>query len=146
MMSTSVSCLFQLLTQSVPQFPNGVQDPLSYHGGCPVIRGTKLAANLWTWSGIRPEYDGAPQRPGVEKKASSHPEQKKAVFRNTGKDERFRNAEIYYDEDGFFGKLGFGDDPVHVNTYESHVWNVKVDGKTLQTFVIDKRDVQTFEI
>lgn len=28
------------------QFPNGEQDPKSFHGGCPVLGGTKWAANL----------------------------------------------------------------------------------------------------
>ena len=118
---------------------------MSFHGGCPVLRGTKLAANLWTWSGIRPEYDGAPRK--FEEPAAASPEQIQAVFRNTGKDARFKNAEVYYDEDGFFGKLEFGDDPVYVNTYVGHRWNIKVDGKTLQSFVIDENgDKQTFEV
>lgn len=118
---------------------------MSFHGGCPVLRGTKLAANLWTWSGIRPEYDGAPRK--FEEPPKAVPNQINAVFRNTGKDDRFKNAEVYYDEDGFFGKLGFNDEPVYVNTYVGHRWNIKVDGKTLQSFVIDENgDKQTFEV
>ena len=33
------------------QVPNGAVDPASEHGGCPVLRGTKYAVNLWLWSG-----------------------------------------------------------------------------------------------
>ena len=30
--------------------PNGQFDPNSFHGACPVIKGTKWAANKWIWS------------------------------------------------------------------------------------------------
>ena len=33
------------------QLPSGRPDPTSEHGGCPVLNGTKWAANLWVWSG-----------------------------------------------------------------------------------------------
>jgi hypothetical protein len=29
------------------QHPSGLMDPMSQHGGCPVLDGTKWAANLW---------------------------------------------------------------------------------------------------
>ncbi|CAK4632096.1 unnamed protein product [Aphanomyces euteiches] len=32
------------------QKPNGEVDPMSRHGGCPVLEGTKWAANLWVWN------------------------------------------------------------------------------------------------
>jgi len=32
------------------QKPSGELDPLSKHGGCPVLSGTKWAANLWIWN------------------------------------------------------------------------------------------------
>ena len=32
------------------QFPNGEQDFMSKHGGCPVLKGQKWAANLWVWN------------------------------------------------------------------------------------------------
>ena len=135
------------------QFANGTVDPLSYHGGCPVLRGTKLAANLWTWSAIRPEFDGGPIRDGaviendaedddseteVSSTSSSSSPSVHVTFENSGNDERFRNAELYYDEAGFFGGLGFDDKPISVNTYPGHVWNIK-DKATkvvLQTFII----------
>ena len=33
------------------QHPDGAQDMAALHGGCPVISGTKWAANLWVWNG-----------------------------------------------------------------------------------------------
>jgi hypothetical protein len=141
------------------QFPNGTLDPLSKHGGCPVLRGTKLAANLWTWSAIRPEFEGGPQRLDViddeedEGDDSSSddmtPKAIRASFRNLGIDERFRSAKLYYDEDGYFGDIGFNNDPIHVNTYAGHRWNVKdaTTNEVLETFVIaDVNENQSFEV
>ena len=34
------------------QHPDGVHDPSSLHGGCPVLEGTKWAANLWIWNKV----------------------------------------------------------------------------------------------
>ena len=56
-----------------------------------------------------------------------------------------RNAKLYF-QDTFWGNLGFGDPPLNVNTYEGHQWNVKVDEKTVITFVIDKRAQQPYTI
>mmetsp|Transcript_29587 Transcript_29587/g.41243 ORF Transcript_29587/g.41243 Transcript_29587/m.41243 type:complete len:94 (+) Transcript_29587:1008-1289(+) len=35
------------------QDSNGNLDSKSLHGGCPVISGTKWAANLWVWNNCR---------------------------------------------------------------------------------------------
>ena len=35
------------------QRADGTIDPLSKHGGCPVLEGTKWAANVWVWNGPR---------------------------------------------------------------------------------------------
>lgn len=32
------------------QHPDGSEDKKSKHGGCPVLDGTKWAANLWVWN------------------------------------------------------------------------------------------------
>jgi hypothetical protein len=38
------------------QHPDGRVDLSSLHGGCPVLQGTKWAANLWVWNGPRMPY------------------------------------------------------------------------------------------
>ena len=56
-----------------------------------------------------------------------------------------RNAELFF-QDTFWGKFGYDAEPLNVNTYEGHQWNVKVDGDTVETFVIDKRPIQRYTI
>jgi hypothetical protein len=48
-------------------------------------------------------------------------------------------AQLFY-ESSYWGNLGPDDDPLRVNTYEGHVWNVKVDGDTVKTIVIKEKD------
>ena len=71
--------------------------------------------------------------------------QKKASFTNTKENESMRNAELFF-QDTFWGKLGYDAEPLNVNTYEGHQWNVKVGGETVETFVIDKRPIQKYTI
>lgn len=124
------------------QYPNGTVDKSSYHGACPVLNGTKLAANLWTWSGIRPEYDGAPLKKTVSDTTANviqSSTEVKAIFRNDKKDPIYHNAQLFYDNDIFFGNIGINDKPISVNTYIGHIWNVK-DKDTqniLITFVVE---------
>jgi len=99
------------------------------------------------WSAPRPEYKLAPRLRPEEDANQTQYKQLRALFRNTGKDPRFNhNTKVYYKEDTFFGNLGPNDPPVSVNTYHNHVWNIKVDGETLQTFVISEEEQQEFEV
>jgi len=135
------------------QLPNGKPDKASLHGGCPVLGDDpKWAANLWVWNAPRGGYPGSPVNEDVVKKnrakgakEEDYPGKKHAMFTNRGDDSRFKNAKLHF-QDTFWGDLGFGDPPLAVNTYEGHVWNVMVDGKTLQSFVIDKRPDQAYFI
>jgi len=126
------------------QHPNGEPDNASLHGGCPVLDGTKWGANLWVWNGPRGGYPDAPtnkevvERNRKENKNADAPtgyEQLHATFRNTGKDPLFQKAELYFQET-FWGKIGWGDPALSVNTYEGHEWNVQVDGDVKETWVI----------
>lgn len=96
---------------------------------------------MWVWNAPRAEFEHAPFRPGMEKEAKGQFNQIKAKFRNTGKDPRFKDAELYYDESGFFGLLG-PNQQVDVNTYRTHVWNIKSKstGEILKQIVIDTDD------
>lgn len=132
------------------QHPNGEADKNSKHGGCPVLKGSKWAANLWIWNAPRQDYEGAPLREdliakGYKPVKKEGPQQLKAVFKNSMSDPSTRNAELYF-EAMLWGDLGFSANPIHVNTYEGHRWNVRVDGKIIKEFVIGGGAVQVFEI
>jgi 2OG-Fe(II) oxygenase superfamily len=133
------------------QYPNGEQDPWSYHGGCPVTSNiSKYAANLWTWSGIRPEFEGAPLKRGrtIDEIQSKENKQLRATFSNIRKHADYDNAQLFYNENIFFGNLGPDDNPITVNTYKGHVWNVKdkQTEKILATFVVDGSAEQVFSV
>lgn len=132
------------------QHPNGEEDRSSLHGACPVLGEDvqKWAANLWVWNGPRNGYSGAPINPDFEGStvSATPPGQLKATFINTGKDPMFKDVDIYF-QDTFWAPIGFGTEPVYVNTYEGHEWNIRnKQGVTLRQFIIKKEQVQTFRI
>merc|ERR1712048_741083 len=111
------------------QKPNGERDDQSLHGGCPVIRGEKWAANLWVWNTPRQGYPGSPmnefhknfaQKSNVQQQQQEVEEhsipQKKASFRNSGKNPAYARANLYY-ETTFWDKLRPGAAAIWVNTY-----------------------------
>jgi hypothetical protein len=65
------------------QYPDGVLDRNSLHGACPVIEGTKWAANLWIWNKVRLGYAGAPRKQGAK---AYDPNQAVSRDRLVGKD------------------------------------------------------------
>ena len=65
-----------------------------------------------------------------------------AYFTNTKVDPKMRNAELYF-ENKFWGKIGFGDEPLGANTYSGHEWNIKVDGKIVKSWIISDEDGET---
>ena len=76
---------------------------------------------------------------GGTKTTVSHTNMKiSGKFVNSGNDETMDNAELFY-EDTFWGRLGKGDPELSVNTYQGHTWNVKVNGKTVTTWVISEK-------
>jgi hypothetical protein len=104
----------------------------------------KYAANLWVWNTPRDGYSGNPKNPNfkgekevetMEKVTEDYPGRVGGTFTNSGKDPAMQYAKLYY-VDLFWADLGFGDVDVRVNTYPGHVWNVKVDGKTVHRFEI----------
>lgn len=74
---------------------------------------------------------------------SNAPAKKHVTFTNEGKSHEFDNAELFY-EDSFWAKLGTGDPPQAVHSYEGQVWNVKVDGKVVKTYVVNKEAKQMY--
>jgi len=82
----------------------------------------------------------------VDEKPKDAPKQIKAIFRNSGDNPMFKEAELFWDSKQSWGKLGHGDDPLVAYTYEAHKWTVKVDGEFVRTFVIGSDPEQTFVI
>ncbi|KAG7357547.1 2(OG)-Fe(II) oxygenase superfamily protein [Nitzschia inconspicua] len=128
------------------QHPNGEMDRNAKHGGCPVLNGTKWAANLWVWNTPRKGYKGAPIRDDVDPATLSDngPKQLFATFVNTGKDPTMANAELYY-ESQKWGPL-HPDKPLRANTYEGHRWNVRVGDEVVTSWVIGNEQKQQFVI
>merc|ERR1719499_628614 len=126
------------------QYPNGEADEFSRHGGCPVLKGTKWAANLWVWNAPRGGYPGAPLNPkfsgqeGLQK--SSGPQQLQATFTNTGQDETFANADLYYEET-YWGPLSHNSPSLSVNTFKGHNWYLKSsDGRVFKHWLITGKE------
>jgi len=46
----------------------------------------------------------------------------------------------FFYEDQFWGKMGKDDSTLSINTYEGHVWNVKVDGIIVKTWAIKEKN------
>ena len=134
------------------QLPDGTEDKLSLHGGCPVLNGTKWAANLWVWNAPRPEFQGAPLKKPLDDDstliANEESPYKKviATFENSGDDPRLDQAQLFFEE-SFFADLSKGES-VRVNTFESHVWHIVTrDGETLHTMTITgERDTESFVV
>jgi hypothetical protein len=81
-----------------------------------------------------------------KKKGAPLPKQLKATFTNTGTDPAFKEAELYYDESGYWGKIGHGDTPLISYTFPGHKWNIKVDGKFVKQFITGDDNEQEFNI
>lgn len=128
------------------QLPNGQEDPASLHGGCPVLEGEKWAANLWVWNTPREDFPGAPMKEGakIAETARTHPKLL-ASFKNSGREESMKTAELWYDEAMYWGKLG-PNQSLSSNTFEGHRWNVRVNGKVVKSWVIGSDAKQYFEI
>ena len=113
---------------------------------------TLYVTDLWVWNAPRNGFPGSPRNQDVidrnraAGKPSPHePQQLHASFTNTKSDESMKNAVLFF-QDTFWGKLGFGDPPLYVNTYKGHEWNVKVDDVTVKKFVIDDTPQQSYTI
>lgn len=126
------------------QHPNGELDNNSLHGACPVLNDQKYAANLWVWNTPRVGFAGSPIKKKFQEEEGaavvfSGNMKINGVFSNSGEDPMMDQAELLY-MDTFWGKLGKNDPDVSVNTYQGHVWNVKVDGKIVKTWEIHEKD------
>ncbi|GMH83131.1 hypothetical protein TL16_g09493 [Triparma laevis f. inornata] len=139
------------------QHPDGRKDDASMHGGCPVlVKKQKWAANLWVWNAPRLGYPEAPVK--ADRNANGKKKQKKVAadpraadqqdqqvhvtFKNRGNDATFKNGVLFYEE-SFWGNLHPGQQH-SVNSFEGHIWNVKVNDKVVKTWIVGKDKVQVF--
>lgn len=84
----------------------------------------------------RDGYPGNPKNPRFTGTPKKDDGKKLGIFRNLGTNEAFKNAELYY-QDQFWDKLGPDRGDVRVNTYNGHVWNLRVDGEVVKTWTIE---------
>lgn len=100
------------------QKPNGELDPMSLHGGCPVLEGTKWGANLWVWNKRRFGLD----------EANGGAKEFTVTFQNPTE----HAVELYWSSTLMstiapHGKALF-------TTFDGHKWTIKRDGRVLLEF------------
>lgn len=121
------------------------------------------------WNTPRQGFAGSPVKVGMEENVQDQqPSQLKATFLNSGTNPAFETAELYYDESGYWGKIGHGEGPLVAYTYRGHKvrlqsakycrtkfsvscfnsgqWNIKVGDKFVKQFVIGSDEIQEFTI
>lgn len=108
------------------QTPTAHLDPSSYHGGCPVIHGTKWAANVWIWNRKRPSFSNS----GKKKTAGDG-------MAMTVLNSKMFPVDLYWiDYKGkpvHFHKIEPGSE-YKVNTHVGHKWIVKRGNSVLKQF------------
>ena len=114
------------------QSPTGQLDPMSYHGGCPVIQGEKWASNVWIWNRKRPVFDSADKK-------QVDGNDLKLIFLNT----KTYTIEVYWKS--YDGPLKYFDvilpgQSYSVDTYTGHVWVIKnkESGEEMETHTAAK--------
>jgi 2OG-Fe(II) oxygenase superfamily len=135
------------------QLPDGKVDNLSIHGGCPVIHGTKWAANLWVWNGPRNGYmirdpeTGLMRRKRPEERASEQEADIGNSVESNARSASFtsidvENAAIYW-EDQLWSKMEVGH-KIDVNTFVGHKWNIRVNGEHVLLWTISTKEGRQF--
>ncbi|RLN75213.1 hypothetical protein BBJ28_00024573 [Nothophytophthora sp. Chile5] len=108
------------------QKPNGQLDPLSLHGGCPVLDGTKWGANLWVWNKRRYGLDGDPNGPEIKFSV---------VFENPTS----REVGVYWSST-LMTTLAANGGSIVYTTYTGHKWTVKDGDRVVLEFMGDAED------
>ncbi|DAZ94226.1 TPA: hypothetical protein N0F65_001076 [Lagenidium giganteum] len=110
------------------QKPNGELDPMSLHGGCPVLDGTKWGANLWVWNKRRYGLDDA----GTTNSKFS------VVFQNPTQ----HTVEVFWSST-LMTTLDPGNKKLY-QTYNDHKWTIKSkSGRVLLEFAGKAEDGDT---
>ncbi|KAE9019607.1 hypothetical protein PR003_g13292 [Phytophthora rubi] len=104
------------------QKPNGELDPMSLHGGCPVLEGTKWGANLWVWNKRRHGLD-------VDDTAC------KVTFTNPTP----REVGVYW-SGTLMTTLAANGGSIVYNSFTGHQWVLKDGDNILLDFLVDAKD------
>ena len=116
------------------QHPDGVHDSASLHGGCPVLNGTKWAANLWIWNKVRLGYPAAPRKMGAKAWNEKSGIGRDRLIKNPAKAEEDAARKVIFANRSrktvklhwgtqFFADLAPGQE-LSVNSFVGHKWNV----------------------
>lgn len=108
------------------QKPNGELDPMSLHGGCPVLEGTKWGANLWVWNKRRFGLD------------DTDPSEAKTKFSVTFQNPTDSSIGIYWSST-LMTTLEPGSKILYT-TYTGHKWTIKRGEEVLMVFTGDAAD------
>jgi len=132
------------------QHADGSLDTLSKHGGCPVLHGTKWASNLWVWSGPMNGPHAPINHDNVEAnmkagRPTSHAMSIQAIFRNVNNLPEYDEAELYYGEHSW-GSLGKDSNPISMNTFYGHKWDVYVGDELVKSWDVGYGTPQAFEL
>ncbi|KAG7399491.1 hypothetical protein PHYBOEH_008726 [Phytophthora boehmeriae] len=101
------------------QKPNGELDPMSLHGGCPVLEGTKWGANLWVWNKRRYGLDDDSKECSVR-------------FENPTSNE----IGVYW-SGTLMTTLEANGGSITYNTFTGHEWVLKNGDTVVLTFPVD---------
>ena len=120
------------------QHPTGKLDPLSQHGGCPVLNGTKWAANLWVWNKKMPFGSS---RFGSTTDSSDSPDPNAVIAEVTYRGSR-SDVGIYWEGRSQIGELLRPSGTLSLNTYVGHKFVAKnSNGRVFGEFVIEEGKV-----
>lgn len=124
------------------QQPDGRLDTASLHGGCPVLKGTKWASNLWVWNGSVHGPPGSDDADAPRAKDTK----RQVVAQFTASVPGFS---LYW-KDTYFGPLVPGK-KIRMNTFPKHQFRVyrgeeeEERGELMETFEIEPIDPEATE-
>ena len=132
------------------QNADGSLDTFAKHGACPILSGTKWAANLWVWSGPMSGPYAPVNYDNVEKnmkagRPTGHPQAVQGVFKNVNHLPEYNDAELFYG-DQYWGSLGKDSSAIAMNTFYGHKWDVHVGEKIVKSWEVGYGAHQTFEL
>eukprot|EP00604_Paraphysomonas_vestita_P000200 CAMPEP_0174825118 /NCGR_PEP_ID=MMETSP1107-20130205/42280_1 /TAXON_ID=36770 /ORGANISM="Paraphysomonas vestita, Strain GFlagA" /LENGTH=330 /DNA_ID=CAMNT_0016056385 /DNA_START=410 /DNA_END=1402 /DNA_ORIENTATION=- len=133
------------------QHPDGRVDLASLHGGCPVLEGTKWAANLWVWNGPRMPYllqerrrkNGGKSNDKSSSSTDGAPTPQNelsvlAIFENNEVEDE--NLHLYWQGTDDMGSLNIGES-IHLNSFVGHQFVVKSNSKIVSEFVVRQKSI-----